>query len=567
MEVISLSHKGTGKKGDMKKESSLVTKESICATCAMFCVLSLIILCTRTLIFGELGETVHIFFTGVFGYLAYPLVLGALYLFVMGLLGKRLVRNRMLGLCVAVALTLLSLIVHTALTYSWSLDGYVKACFLAGTTFPKATVCGALGGLIVFVIAKFTTQIGAIIILSLLLIFSVYLCVIMVKNPSVKAPKKETAKESFDDKPADIPVEDIAEKSMPVEDGTYATVSQRPGVSLGGDGRPSVAEGFSPFGSSSVAAASEDPPYDSREFLFGGTPADNYRRNLIFDPTARVNQTPKEPVMPTDRDSSYTPSYSGAYEASMNGGETIRPAKVVSDYSGEGTVPRYPERESMETPRYPEKESAEPPRYTEEKPAYVEPERESATPRYEESYLDFSGTSPEETIPVEPYEERGRGFDVGREEVSANESEPFVEETPREETSYRRHDSIDLFSPSNPRVFGDEGENPRFSRMFEEEASRGFEERGGSDEVEEGDTRGGRDGLGLLDDEDPYTLRTDYEEETPARETASFRETRGRGEDVYAEDERGRGEVNCYHGGLFPSRKEDPGAEQPTDRG
>ncbi len=526
--------KGKEKKGDMKKESSIVTKESICSTCALFCLLAFMILCTRTLIFGKLGKTVHIFFTGVFGYLAYPLVIGALYLSVMGLLDKRLVRNRKLGVCVVAALVLLSLIVHTALTYSWSLTGYVKACFLAGTTFPKTTVCGALGGLAVYVLAKFTTKIGAIVILSLLFMFTTYLCVITAKKPSVKAsaPMRKEKKESYDDKPDDIPMDEPLETDSPRTESVVSTVGQRPGVSLGGDGRPSVSEGFSPFGSPTASETSEDAPYDSREFLFGGTPADNYRRNLIFDPTARVNQTPKQP-MATERDSSYTPSYSGAYESSMNNSEPIRPAKVVSDYSGESSAPRYPETESVVTPRYVEEERPSVSSYESER------EEPSVSPiRREESYLDLSGTESTETTSSASYEDRGRETAM-EEETFSRAEEPTVEEPSREEEPYRRHDYMDLFSPSNPRVFGDEGETPRFSRMGEEETSRGFEEeRSSREEVEKSNPRSERDGLNLLDD-DPYTLRSDYEERTA--EEPAVMETRGREEETYVEETRGRG--------------------------
>ena len=57
MEVIPLKNKGRKNKKEkktekMKKESSIITKESICATCAMFFFLCFLILCSRSLIFG-----------------------------------------------------------------------------------------------------------------------------------------------------------------------------------------------------------------------------------------------------------------------------------------------------------------------------------------------------------------------------------------------------------------------------------------------------------------------------------------------------------------------------------
>ena len=115
-----------------KNESLLVTKESICATVALVSFLTLLILCTRSFMFGDLGLAVHSFLVGKVGYMAYPLVLGAIYLSVMGLIGKRLVKDWRLGLWVAMALVCIALIVHTALTFSWSREGFLTACFLAG---------------------------------------------------------------------------------------------------------------------------------------------------------------------------------------------------------------------------------------------------------------------------------------------------------------------------------------------------------------------------------------------------------------------------------------------------
>ena len=105
-----------------KKQSDLVTKESFCAVCALFCILAFLILVTRELIFGELGKGVHAFLTGVFGYFAYPVTLGGLYLSAMALIGKRLVKNRKAGFCILCSTLFLGLLIHTAITYSWEMQ-------------------------------------------------------------------------------------------------------------------------------------------------------------------------------------------------------------------------------------------------------------------------------------------------------------------------------------------------------------------------------------------------------------------------------------------------------------
>ncbi len=478
---------------EKKREGAIVTKESVCSTCAVFSFLALLMLFTRSVIFGKAGTMVHVFLTGVFGYLAYPVTLGAFYLSITGLFGKRMVKRRKIGVGIAFTLLFLALIVHTAVTYSWNMDGYLKKCFLSGEDFPKTAPCGWLGGLLVYAVASLITKVGGIIAFSLLAIFAGYATYLSFKKKP--QAKEETVVEPEEETPAsyDAPVASCPTPSMPAPQNAYATpsVPQRPMVSLG------EGKGFSPFG-----VQAQEQPYDSREVLFGGTPAENYQKNLLFDPNSRVNRRPSAKV-----ESSYTPSYTGAFEKEMNE-ETPRPAKIVSDRASYS----YPQAETpVFTPT-----PVEPVKVEVEEPTVYTPPVESFTreePAFERPVL-------REEPPVEPVK---------------------VEEP---KTDYRRHDYMDLFSPSNPNVFGNDEESARAGRAF---ADRTTENRG-FDEQE----RGGRDGFNLLDDEEdePYPLRSDFSA-TESRdrsfegEGTTFPETRGRDLDRgsgFAE-ERGRGFV------------------------
>ena len=512
------------KKESAKKESTVVSKESICATCAVFSLLAFLILCTRSLIFGSVGTSVHVFLIGAFGYLAYPIALAAFYLSVMGLIGKSLVKNKRLGTSIIITVIFAALIVQTAMTYSWETEGFLKRCFLGGTNFPDATACGLLGGLIVLGVVTLTTKLGAIVFFSVVTAFSLCVCYLVAKKPTTQKEEAPLVEDS-------APVQETAHVEeptmMPTEpqnrSGNYGmpdgygmpSVRQRPGVSLVADKMqgetPNAGQGFSPFAMpQTTQPASPEMPSDSRAFLFGGTPAENYQRNLIFNPSARVNQRPQEgEVAVSERTSSYTPSYSGAYENTLNTEEAPRPAKVVSDYSLLNNVPDYSEPESV-----------------------VEPSQPIFRPE-EKSYLDYS----EETRSND-YLDESTSF-VPEERDFRNET-PTVEEPSREEESYKRHDYMSLFSPSNPRVFGDEGEAPDLGRGFEESARRDTYKERGREEV--------RDGINLLDDEDdPYTLRSDYDE--PRVFESEVSETRSRGEEFF--EERGRGELEEIRGRGF----------------
>ncbi len=445
----------------VKKESTVVTRESICATCALFSFLAFLMLCTRTLIFGGVGKAVHIFLTGAFGYLAYPLLLCAMYLSVTGLIGKSFVRNKALGVWVGITLSLLALIVHTAVTYSWSLNGYLKACYRAGEAFPKATPAGFLGGLITFLFASFLTQIGALVLFCSATLFAGYLCYVSwakgkggarVKHEKVK---KDRVEEKIAAETA------YADATAPKQATGAPLFRQRPGVSLD----DSVTAQQPAIESAPLIPPSEARQYgyDNRTSLFGGSPADDFRRNLLFDPTAKVNQRPS--VVPSAEptvQSSYTPSYTEAYEKEIGKAEE-RPAKIVNDYSQEyyGAAPT-PEVNDF-LPASP----VQPTEFLREEPVEVERSVESFTP------------SPVEW--EEPVEEPAQ-------------------------TPYKRHEYMDIFSPSNPNVFGNDEEEARFGREF---ADRALERSDVFDEVRS--ERGDKDGMKLLDDEDdPYTLRSDF---------------------------------------------------------
>lgn len=509
-----------------KKESELVTKETVCAVFALFSLLALLVLCTGDLIFGQMGYSICIFLTGLFGYAAYPVLLGSFYLCTTALIGKRFVKNRKAFTCVALTILFAALIVHTATTFTWELTEYTQNCFAAGANFPAVTVCGWVGALLVFVVATATTKVGALVIFSVTTLFFGYLSYVFIKKTVNAQPKKEEQDtKTATVTPVEIPLTNTATVSPvqnAVKEEAAATfvqsqptfdepITQRLAFTLSDDAQGQAAPqnvrqsgAFSPFATPNANAENRAPSYeDSRAFLFGGTPAENYQRNLIFDPNARVNKRP--PVDPNENASlqrGYTPSYTDAYQSSVNDEQTARPQKIFSDrteggYSN-GYAPVQPMKEEPITPLQPIEQPT--PIFSMDEPK-EDPTPTVVAPTYTETY-----ESP-----------RGESLDSSR------------------DGGYQRHDYMNLFSPANPNVFGDSEEDRRFANeTFERESSRLDidlsdrdrdrisldEERPTDDELSSHD----RDGLHIFDEEEPYTLRTDLEE---PRDVLSDRMDRG----------------------------------------
>ena len=511
--------KEKGKKESKKQESSIVTKESLCATCVVFAFLALLTLCSKSLIFGSVGETVHTCLTGLFGYFAYPVCVGILYLSAFGLVGKRLVKNRRLGTSIWLCVVFAGLLVQTAMTYSWPLEGYIKKCFLAGTTFPNTTACGVFGGVVIYLAVKFLSKLGAIVLFSVLTAFFACMCYIVSRKP-VQVEMLEGA-QANESKAVEEQAEDTAQTAVQEAEDGYGTpgIPQRPMVALGGDSTPATIE------TAYATQEGQEPAYGSREFLFGGTPAENYQRNLIFNPNARVNRRGEdESVVNTpERESVYVPSYSDSYETVVNMQQPVSPVVIRKDTQDEYTASAYTEPQPPVAPSYETEKS-----YLDT--SYDQPPTESCLESRE--CVDEGRTSIEYDRDTNRDDEQ-----YTREEMSAIVEEPIVEEKP-----YERHQYMDLFSPANPRVFG-ENEDSRESVYEERGSSRDvYEERDSevpSREMEE------RDGLRLLDDEDdPYTLRTEYDEdERYARDTRDVAESRGRGEEISTPIPKGREET------------------------
>ena len=495
----------TDKTKTNKKESELITKESLCAVCALFCVFALLILCTRSLIFGEIGVSVHAFLTGLLGYLAYPLLLGGLYLSVMALIGKRLVKDRRVGWYIALTLSCALLIVHTATTYAWAAEGYVVECFNAGKNFPAATVAGWAGGVLVFVLSKLTTKIGALVILSILTLFFGYLTYLSFKRKSgSEATAEISAQPERSARPVEIPLEQAANPTQPMQfaqpmqpaqpvqftqpaqftqpvqpeqsaysSGFEASMPQRPAFTLSDETATSAAEkqgvqtggAFSPFGNPQTMreeARGERTYENSREFLFGSTPAENYKRNLIFDPNARVNKRPSvEPAQPSVVSEGYS-SYTSAYQSSVNRGEENRPLKIFTDRSDEYFNQSYENKS----------EAVEPIEQVEQ----IEP-IEPLLP------IDEQPVTKPETVSYSPIEE---------------------------ETERRTDDELDykeLFSSRNPNIFGNDEEDRDFAR--EMVGTRDPKPEFESERTLVDDPRSR--GIDIFDEpeeaDDPYTLR------------------------------------------------------------
>jgi len=494
------------------KNSDVVSKESLSAVGALFSLCAFFVLCTGSLVFGDIGSAIQSFLLGVFGYAAYPLFAAGLYLGTTALFGWKFVKHRKTVMAFWFALLFLGLLLHIACTYSWNADGYLTKCFKSGENFPSCTATGWLGGLLVAALVALTTKIGTIVIFSVLFVLCTYLFIVAVrKNRAKKGTEKGTEKpkktKPVEETDSPITIEGQAATEVantyapangyPQPNNAYAQqqngysqqpngypqpptasgygygygtagVHQTPGVRLNDNGEVMAGEqGYSPFAPPPFAqGAPEYEGQSSRDFLFNISPQESYQKNLIFDAGANVNKRPVETPLPKT-DSAYTPSYLNSYENSIGDGQPVRTSEPYANYPQTPT-PAEPTPPTPSVYGNPYSAPAEPippaptPSFEEElpiKPSYLSDERESVQTPFSEPFSEASQRDgsfgrtvnfEEERSGFAPMEERGDSAPIADERGNA------------------RNEYSDYFSLSNPDIFGREEEDTRLTREREE---------------------------------------------------------------------------------------------------
>ena len=174
----------------------------------LFALLSLVILLTRSAVFGSVGFAISSFLLGVFGYCAYAALAALIYGGAVLITGKRLTAPRKIVVPAVLLFVCLACLVHTITAAAGGIEygsygEYLAACYRAGeNSFFHTTGGGVLFGIIVYPVAKLTTSVGGYIIFSLLMIGCGYLIYAAVKGGHFARRKKS--------KPAEQPQQPLA---------------------------------------------------------------------------------------------------------------------------------------------------------------------------------------------------------------------------------------------------------------------------------------------------------------------------------------------------------------------
>ncbi len=336
---------GIGRGNDDKKKDklSVLTKETLGMTLFLFSAVIFFIAVTGPYVFGSIGVAITSFFIGLCGFFVYPLLLLVMALSIAMVLDKKLPLRAILR--VSLLVVAVFFIVHTATAerfFGAGFGSYLTGCWQAASeSAAKGTGGGVLFGLIAYPLRLLSAP-GAYIILALCTLLALYniarhtavfkaLAHRGRKGTEPRRPNEERSSVSFEDldAPERAPIPEAAPAPTPA---------------------PAPAPAPAP------EAVYDDPVRRSREILFRGDPAQNYRTNLIFDSGSAFNRGTRRTNIGytgSDRSASTAPDlYSGSFSEQAENVREPMPKRVVKPETDEEDF-NYPAVPSFRAPSAP----------------------------------------------------------------------------------------------------------------------------------------------------------------------------------------------------------------------
>ncbi len=228
---------GLGRKKEKKQnkqavKDSVLTKETLGVVLVLFATLSLVCLITRDAVFSVIGQKVNEFLLGCFGYFAYLVAIGVIIYGVLLIIGKQLKYSKKCKFLVTFFFCLVAFLSHAISMHSSSSLSYgeylVNSYKMAAGGIATSSAGGLVTGLITYWLTYFLSNVGAYIILSILIALSVYLFVRNFIKPAkaIGASANEKKAEAIEEKaklPVAPAVEQPAQSGEDIDEGPRVT--------------------------------------------------------------------------------------------------------------------------------------------------------------------------------------------------------------------------------------------------------------------------------------------------------------------------------------------------------
>ncbi len=292
-----------------KYKGIIFTKETLGITLCVFSAMLLIILFTRSLIFGDVGNAICSFALGAVGFCAYPILCALLYSSVKLVSGKESKFSFAANLFIILTCLFTALIAHsfTVSSYEYeSFNEYVSLCSNAANTSTfSSTALGAVGAFASYYVIDATTVGGSYIVFTLLAVLFGYVSYTLVRAGKKQRPKKRKKSEKeikgYKNYPVDVNFDeirrgfypsDLSEADYVNDNGTYYPSGEYAAQNTGYSFAEKM-KGNSAFNREETSEIYEGNVNEldnetKKNILFGGG-NEAYMNNLIFDKQSSYN--------------------------------------------------------------------------------------------------------------------------------------------------------------------------------------------------------------------------------------------------------------------------------------
>ena len=523
---------GIGRGGDKEKKSkaSIITRETVGMTFLLFSAVLFLIAVTGKYVFGSVGTAITAFLLGIFGFLAYPLLILVFYLSIVLTFQRKWIPAKWLVRFGLVVLAVF-LIVHTATSVprftGAGYGAYLSACWSAASvSAAQGTGGGLVLGVIVYPVQALLSGAGAYVFFALLLFLSLFF--VLMGTPFakyIKRGKRERGERpTREGKSARIKTEGTRAYPVAFDDVPVPERRELPKEEARPAQRPVVS-----------SRAGDDEYERSRSILFRNDPALNYRNNLIFDHDSYFNTHARrstEEEQPAAEQTNPV-SYSNRFAQEAQNERAAMPKRVThsaqeSSYSDSAADDfNYPQTPSY---RAPEKKAEMPARDFYENDVQTPEQEEPAAPAMPEPPAQEPVFKADEELSVSDREAQFRSLFRSAPRSNTPRVEP---EAPSRSSFILPEEPVRRAEPETPRSFilpetpvrRAEPEAP--ARDFEAPAERDDEPIESTFSREEDSRVFGapvqeerRSNANLFDDDDDIDNDADYREEPPVQERA-----------------------------------------------
>lgn len=186
---------------DKKEKQPIFTAETLGVVLILFSALALVCLITREKVFSVPGQYVNWFLLGCFGYFSYVVLLFTAFYGILKIAGKKTGISRKRKFLIFLGVFSVAVLIHAITMHgksAVSYGEYLSACYnMAKDGISSSSGGGVIVGLVAYLFTALLTDVGAYVVLSIILVIEGYFIYKEFSNKTVKSEERATFNSTY----------------------------------------------------------------------------------------------------------------------------------------------------------------------------------------------------------------------------------------------------------------------------------------------------------------------------------------------------------------------------------